>query len=164
MKDIKYFFKRKIWQIKNVFKWLPVIWNQYDFDYKYSIDAFKFQLQKQAQLMESDKSNLLNAKLYASKIRTALRLMDKVYNDEYAIEYQEKIKEKWGEDVLEWIFEDTGKGDNSRYLKYKYESFDNKDEIKKDFDVLFKESQEKQKRAHKLLWSFIEHNIQTWWD
>ena len=29
---------------------------------------------------------------------------------------------------------------------------------------LFKESIDKQKRAHKLLWDFIEHNIQYWWD
>jgi hypothetical protein len=29
---------------------------------------------------------------------------------------------------------------------------------------LIKESREKQKRAHKLLWDFVEHNIQYWWD
>ena len=23
---------------------------------------------------------------------------------------------------------------------------------------------DKQKRAHKLLWDFVEHNIQKWWD
>ena len=47
---MKHFLKRKIWQIKNVFRWLPIIWKQYDFDYHYSLEVFKFQLKKQADL------------------------------------------------------------------------------------------------------------------
>ena len=35
------------------------------------------------------------------------------------------------------------------------------DELRHEMMLL---SQDKQKRAHKLLWDFIEHNIQNWWD
>ena len=35
------------------------------------------------------------------------------------------------------------------------------DEVRHEMMLL---SQDKQKRAHKLLWDFIEHNIQRWWD
>ena len=35
------------------------------------------------------------------------------------------------------------------------------DEVR--YQMLLK-SQDRQKRAHKLLWDFIEHNIQNWWD
>jgi polysaccharide pyruvyl transferase WcaK-like protein len=90
--------------------------------------------------------------------------MDKVHDEEYSCEYQDKIKELYGEDALDWEFVDTGKGDNSTYMKYKYEKWNNADEIKEVERKLFKEAQEKQKRAHKLLWDFIEHNIQSWWD
>ena len=38
------------------------------------------------------------------------------------------------------------------------------DEIKLKKKELFNKSQEKQKRAHILLWKLIEHNIQNWWD
>jgi len=66
--------------------------------------------------------------------------------------------------VLDWIFEDTGNGDGSSYLKYEYENWENKDEVKETFDKLFKQSKQKQIRAEKLVWEFISHNIRGWWD
>lgn len=163
---MKYFFKRKYRQIKNVIKWLPVIWKQYDFDYHYSLEVFKFQLLKQADFMESDKSYGVNSYIDAQKIRMVVRLMEKVYNEDYTREYQDKIKQKYGEDVLDFhLIEDDNQ---SRLLYYKYE-YDKKyqeqsDQIRDDYNKLFKQSQYKQERAHKLLWELIEFYIRRWWD
>ena len=161
---MKYWFKRKYRQIKNVFRWLPIIWKQYDFDYRYSLEVFKFQLQKQAEFLESDRAVTLCAKDKAKRIRTILKLMDKVYEEDYAMEYFDILKEMYGDNVLDWWFEDTKKGDGSSYMRYEYEKWDNAEEISQMKDELFKMSHEKQKRAHKLLWDLIEHNIQGWWD
>jgi hypothetical protein len=49
-------------------------------------------------------------------------------------------------------------------LRWEYEKWDNSEEISEVQKKLFLESNEKQKRAHKLLWKFIEHNIRHWWD
>jgi hypothetical protein len=157
-----YFIKRKIWQIKNVIKWLPIIWKQYDFDYSYSLEVFKFQLQKQAEFLESNKSRTQSASYNSKRIRTILKLMDKVYNQEYSMEYQNILKEKYGDNVMNANF--VSNGDNSNYLEWEWESWDNADEISKIKDDLFKISQEKQDKAHKLLWKLIEHNIQGFWD
>ena len=161
---MKYWFKRKYRQIKTVFRWLPIIWKQYDFDYRYSLEVFKFQLQKQAEFLESDRAVTLCAKDKAKRIRTILKLMDKVYEEDYACEYQKILKEMYGNNVLDWWFEDTGRGNGSSYLRHEYEKWDNAEEISQMKDELFKMSHEKQKRAHKLLWDLIEHNIQGWWD
>ena len=48
--------KRKIQQIKNILKWIPVIWRTFDWDYRYSLDVFKFQLQNQINFLESDRA------------------------------------------------------------------------------------------------------------
>lgn len=159
-----YWIKRKFWQIKNVFRWLPIIWKQYDFDYRYSIEVFKFQLQKQAEFLESDNSFTVCAKDRAKRIRTVIKLMDKVYDGEYGIEYIDKLKDMYGESVLGWWFEDTGKGDGSSYLRHTYETWDNVDEIEKVKDELFQKSQDKQRKAHRILWKLIEKDIETWWD
>lgn len=162
-----YWIKRKYQQIKNVFHWIPVIWKTFDWDYRYSLDVFKFQLQKQVKFLESDRAMSVESKNTASRIKMVLRLMDKVYDEDYGCEYQDKLKEKYGEDILKWEFIDTGKGDGSSYLKYKYEMLEDEDLKKKiddDHNLLFEESKEKQKRAHKLLWKLVEHNIQRWWD
>jgi hypothetical protein len=121
-----YWFKRKIRQIQRVIDFLPMIWNGNDWDYLYSLDLFQKQLERTATYLESDKAVTQNAKIQAQKIRTALRLMDIVYDDTYITEFLD--------------------GDDS----------ENADEFVR---VL-----KKQKRAHKLLWDFIEHNIQKWWD
>jgi hypothetical protein len=106
-----YWIKRKYRQIERTLSFLPLIWNGFDFDYRYATDLFRKQLERIADEMESDRGRLENAKTNAQKIRTAIRLMDKVYDEEYGCE-----------------------------------------------------SKNKQKKAHKLLWNFIEHNIQNWWD
>ena len=164
LNDIKYFFKRKYQQIQRVIHFLPTIWNGFDFDYRYSLDLFKKSLERQAKFLESDRACTLEAKQNAARIRTAIRLMDKVYDGDYEVEWMDTIREKYGNDVFDWQFEDTGRGDGTTYIKSKYEDWDNANEIDLLKIELMLKSKEKQKRAHKLLWDFIEHNIQYWWD
>ena len=163
MKNIKYFFKRKYQQIQRVIDFLPVVWKGYDFDYMYSLELFKKSLERQAKLFESDKLNSDRSKQNASRIRTAIQLMDKVYNEDYGCEYQDKLKKLYGENALDFWLEDTGEGDGSTFLRWEYNKWDNSEEIKEVQKKLFLESRQKQKRAHKLLWNFTEHNIQYWW-
>ena len=159
-----YWFKRKYRQIKRVLDYLPIIWKGYDFDYTYAIDLFKHQLIRTEKFMSSPNTITVNANSRARRIKTAIELLDKVYDEEYGMEYQDQMKKIYGDNVLDWNFEDTGKGDGSSYLNYEYEKWENKDEVKETFDKLFKQSQDKQKRAEKLVWEFISHNIRGWWD
>jgi hypothetical protein len=163
IQSIRYFFKRKYQQIERVIDFLPVIWKGYDFDYIYSLELFKKNLERQAKLFESDDLNSDRSKQNASRIRTAIHLMDKVYNEDYGCEYQDKLKKLYGENVVDFWFEDTGEGDGSTFLRMEYEKWDNSKEIEEIQKKLLSESREKQKRAHKLLWDFIEHNLQFWW-
>jgi aspartyl-tRNA synthetase len=158
---IRSFFKK----IKRIIKWIPTLWNMYDFDYIYAINVFKLQLSSLADLMESDKAFAVDSKLRAGKIRTAIRLMDKVYSEEYSMEYMDEIQKIYGKSSMDFIKKD---GDNDLYtLITTYEKDYSEEEIKKieehRRELMFK-SKQKQKRAHKLLWDFIEHNIQSWWD
>jgi hypothetical protein len=164
LNDIKHFFRRKYQQIQRLIDFLPIIWNGFDFDYIYSIELFKKQLERQAKFMESNKSYSDRAKQDSSRIRTAISLIDKVYNGDYESEWIDVIKEKYGEDILDWEFEKTNEDSELFYHIYKYEKMDNAEEIRKVKYELIDKARKKQKRAHKLLWNFIEHNIQYWWD
>lgn len=164
VQDIKYFFKRKYQQVERVIDFLPIIWKGYDFDYMYSLELFKKQLERQAKLFESDDLNPDRSKQNASRIRTAIRLIDKVYNESYNMEWIDNIEKKYGSEVLDWESIDTGRGDGTTYIERKYKKWENSDEIDRVETELFLKSIAKQKRAHKLLWDFIEHNIQFWWN
>ena len=160
---MRYWFKRKYRQIERTLSFLPLIWKGYDWDYRYAIDLFQHQLKRTERSIRENGIHVGNQNT-ASRIKTAIRLMDKVYDEEYGCEYQDKLKELYVENVSDWLFDYTGKGYDSSYLICEYEKWDNSEEIKKVERKLLLESKNKQKRAHKLLWDFIEHNIQNWWD
>lgn len=158
--SITWFFRK----IKRVWDFIPYIWRGYDFDYRYAIDLFSYQLSRTADMLESDKSYGVDSENRAKRIRTAVIFLEKVYDEEYGMEYQDQLEELYGPTVLDWHFEDTGEGDGSSYLKYNYESWYNAKEIKEKEKELFLASQDKQKRAEELVWKFIAHNIRGWWD
>mgnify|MGYP001824059323 CR=1 FL=1 len=115
----------------------------------------------------------LSAKDKAKRIRTILKLMDKVYEEDYAMEYFDILKEMYGDDVLEVSFVDLNetsfndfsvKDEKLYKMKYKYESWDNAEEISQINDELFVMCHEKQERAHKILWKMIEKDIRSFWD
>jgi hypothetical protein len=118
--------------------------------------------------MESDKAIGVNSKNDAEKIRMVVRLMDKVYDEDYSCEYQQKLKDKYGEDVIDFEFLDIPDRPDYSTMKWKFEVDEKyesqREEIRENHDKWFQESQYKQERAHKLLWKLIEFYIRGWWD
>lgn len=166
MNKFTYFFYRKYKQVKNVIRWIPVIWNNFDFDYRYALEAFKFQLNNIADHMESDKAVTMSAADRAQKIRTITKLMDKVYDEEYATDYIDKIEELYGPREINWEDDDEKEG-YVRYEGYIYEREYTPEQLKaiKEHETkLHKEGRAKQEKAHKLLWKLMEHNIRGFWD
>ena len=165
-----YWFKRKYRQIQRVIDFLPIIWKGFDFDYRYSIEVFRKQLERQAKHLESDLALTVEAKNSASRIRTAIRLMDKVYDDEYGLEYMDTIEKLYGKthyDFIELTEKSKHTGEFLYELKLRNELAVDEQHQKEIDEVrhqMFLMGMDKQKRAHKLLWSYIEHNILKWWD
>ena len=169
-KLIMYWIKRKYQQIKRVIDFLPIIWKGFDFDYIYSIELFKKQLERQATFLESDRALTLEAQNNAKKIRTALRLMDIVYDEKYVEDVFTHLEQTYGESKMDFV--DTGEdskfgGERLYTLKITNQNAINEihqDKINEERGELIKLARDKQKRAHKILWKYIEHNIQNWWD
>jgi hypothetical protein len=161
---IKYFLRRKKTQFRNLKRWFPIIWNKYDFDYGYTIEIFKRSLTDQAEFLESDNAYSLDAKKTAKKIREIIDLMNKVYDEEFALEYHDELKKLYGDNVLDFRFEPVGDGSDSSYLKHEYEMWDNADEVDKVFRELLNKSRHKQEKKHAELWQMVEENIQSLWD
>ena len=70
-------------KLKRLIDFIPVIWKSEDYDYRYALDIFKFQLLRLADYIESQDRYVGN-KNDVARIRTVCRLMDKVYDEEYA--------------------------------------------------------------------------------
>jgi len=148
---IKHFFRR----IKNIIKWIPVIWETYDWDCYYSIEVFKFHLQQVQKRLEEDEFGV-DSKNISIRLAMILKLMDRVYSNYYLFEVLDEFEEKYGK--FEWVrnpIEVDGE------IVYSIE-----DTMPEELDKIHTEyvirAHEKEKRAHKLLWELIEHNIQGW--
>lgn len=168
MKNILYQIKRKYKQVRNIIKWIPVLWNQFDFDYSYALDVFKVKLLEIVDRMESDRATCVGAKDRAKRIRMVVRLMEKVYNDDYGMEYLDQLDKLYGKELMEYVdipFIRDGRQMYSYKQKYQLtETPERIKEIEEMTKLLCKRSHEKQERAHKLLWKLVEHNIRGWWD
>jgi len=163
-----YWFKRKYRQIKRVLDFLPIIWKGYDWDYNYAIELFKHQLKRTANEIESN-GHLHDSKNVVSRIRTGVELIEKVYDEDYAFEYLDIIEQKYGKSKFEFIQikELDQNGEPLYTVRDKYENKYTESEmllIDEERRSLMHDSRAKQKRAHKILWDYIEHNIQYWWD
>ena len=178
-----YWFKRKYRQIKRVLDFLPIIWKGYDWDYKYATDLFAHQLGRMADHFESDKAYATSAKNTAKRIRTTLKLMKLVGDEEYATEYfdyeevehyfepceddkgystmeTDYISERYDEFLAKYplIHKRVLGGEGPWELWKGATTFEDKRTIVMNIAHL------NQERARKTLHKLIERNIQSWWD
>ena len=117
---------------------------------------------------------LVGSEHKAKRIRTIIALMDKVYDDEYALEYYDKSIELYGKYEYKFVpinetayYPITKKVEELSEMIQVWEQNWTKEElvdIEAHISQMMIESDIKQKRAHKLLWELVEHNIQRFWD
>ena len=186
-----YWFKRKYRQVKRVLDYLPMIWNGFDWDYKYAADLFAHQLGRMADHFESDMAYSYYAKDRAKRIRTTLKLMKLVGDEEYAMEYFDYEDVEYN--FVPVVIKETGDCDGCSTIEMDYKS-ETYDEFFKKYPLIHKRvlngegiwgkrhitenttdfelkrnvamnvAYLNQERARKTLHKLIERNIQKWWD
>lgn len=175
--------------VGNLIKWFPVIWKDRDWDDHYIFEVFKFKLEKQAKYTK-EKGFHTNSDLDAKRMMLCVKLMKKVQEDFYTMEYMD-YEEK------DFFFVPTGEGIedgeggyymetrlkkenlNDFFKKYplvykkiitnkKYHIFkmDNEDltsyEVKSR--IALNIGRYNHERARKLLFKILSENIERWWN
>ena len=157
---IKDFLRR----IQRVIDFLPMIWKGYDFDFRYSIELFKHQLERQAKFLESPRSFRQDSLHQASRIRTVIKLMDLVYDEKYHDEMTAMMEKIYGQQKFEFI-ENKATGMYSLDIRWEKAVDDqHNEEIMQIWSEQMKLAADRTKRAHDILWRMVEHNIRYWWD
>ena len=100
----------------------------------------------------------------ASRIRTALNLIDKVNFDRYVEDVYDHMEKLYGPSHFDFKETDSGyvEYDGLKWAKAIDEKHN--DEINQLQLQMLKQAYEQQERAYNLLWRFISHNIRNWWD
>lgn len=165
--------------IKNLVFWLPIIWRDRNWDQSYIFNILKHKLKAQAHYIGSMDRHT-RAKRDAEHMLTCVRLIDKIIDDYYGLEFTdyEKIK-NWFEDVPDspghktWECIQVEEHFDKYFEKYPliYKRVVNKGEglleVKDTSDkqrIASNIAQINQDRANRLLFKIIENNINSWWD
>ena len=164
MYRIKQFFK----QIHNLIRWFPIIWKDMDWDDFYIFEILKFKLKNQAKYIGT-KDRHMSAKRDAEIMMLCVRLIEKVQDEYYGMEYHNYYKSnikfipsishpgsyEMEEELISEHYDDYFK----KYPRI-YKQVTGKDK----HEIAFQISRINEERAHKLLFTILEQNIRRWWD
>ena len=164
----KYLIRNIFTGLKNLWIWFPIIWRDRNFsdDFLIDINIKKLKLMKDffsnANNVNSDEKE---RKHIVSRINTAINLMIIVKEETYGMDYLREIEKIYGKSKL--VLEPYQNDENLYQLRVKFEKDYTPEElekIKQHEKEIFLRCYHKQKRAKKILWDFIGHNIANWAD
>jgi len=167
--------------IRNLIRWLPIIWKDRDWDSHYIFEILKFKLQNQAKYI-GDQDRHTRAKRDAQIMTTCARLIQKVQDEYYSMEYMD-----YEDRIFDFILSPTQPGLSELHTETKSE---NHDDYYKRYPLIYKRvlngegpynisnrdtnstkrviamniGHTNHIRAKKLLFTILERHIEQWWD
>jgi hypothetical protein len=165
MYRIKQFFRR----LRNLYRWLPIVWKDQDWDHYFIYEVLKFKLKNQAEYI-GKRGLHLSAKRDAQIMMTCVRLIEKIQDEYYASEYFEyykshlEFKKLENSELFEISETVTSEALEGYFKKYPLIYRLVPDLAAPKSRIAFQMAKINQERAHKLLFKIIQENIQSWWD
>ena len=176
----RYYHKYFKQGVKNIIYWFPVIWKDRNWDDHYIFDILKHKLKAQAKYI-GDRDWHTRAQLDAKRMRLCVKLIEKVQEEDYAMEYMDYHKDRvWftpcddGTGNSLYNSEVVNENFNDYFKKYPlvYKRVLNGEGIFKFDNVVDVENKKRiamnighinHDRARKLLFKIMEENIEGWW-
>jgi hypothetical protein len=165
MYRIKQFFRR----LRNLYRWLPIVCKDQDWDHYFIYEVLKFKLKNQAEYI-GKRGVHLSAKRDAQIMMTCVRLIEKIQDEYYASEYFEyykshlEFKKLENSELFEITETVTSEALEGYFKKYPLIYRLVPDLAAPKSRIAFQMAKINQERAHKLLFKIIQENIQSWWD
>ena len=179
--DGRYYHKYFISGVKNLIYWFPIIWKDRNWDGHYIFEIIQHKLVAQANYIDKRDFHT-RAQLDAKRMRLCVKLIKKIQEEDYTMEYMDYTKDRV------WFTDCEDRPGSSLYNSE--EVWEKYDEYFKKYPLVYKkvlkgegvftldgrdESQMKRviamniahlnhDRARKLLFKIMEENIEGWWD
>ena len=151
---------RGIWKgIRNIFKWLPIIWYDRDWDYYFLYKVLYFKLsgmEKHLRLY----GNHEDAEKDADVIKVCVDALERLIEDDYCSELLDQHRSKWGN--VEFVDNPESKSCRLIYLKVKTE--EDKELCSDELQHCFDEEVKAILADLGLVFDTMKENIRCWWD
>ena len=107
----------RLWKrIKNIIRWIPVLWNDRDWDYHYTFEILKTKLKFQSKHFRKYGYHE-SSERDAERMELCIKLIDRVQNEYY---FDQLIERKRGEFTDEDIKQATDKHDKAKRILFKF--------------------------------------------
>jgi len=173
--DAKYIHEDFAKGVKNLIRWFPVIWKDRDWDDHFIWILLEKKLTNQSKYTFA-RGRHLNATRDAERMMTCVRLIQKIREEYYHMEYMDYHKSEYHwDDVPErpenkqLRIEELSENFDDYFKKYPrvYKKVVNElDESQRNSKsiIAIRMSWENHHRARKLLFKMMETHIESWWD
>jgi len=179
--DGRYYHKYFKQGVKNLWYWFPVIWKDRNWDSHYIFDMLQHKLTAQANYI-GRRDFHTRAQLDAKRMRLCVKLIKKVQEEDYTMEYMDYHKDRvWFTDCEDrpgsslYNSEEVWEKYDEYFAKYplvykrvlKGEgvfTLNGRDESDMKRIIAMNIAHLNHDRARKLLFKIMEENIESWWD
>ena len=159
MSGIRNLVHSTIYGIKNLIAWFPLIWSDRNWDSSYILKILQFKIKRTANSVERN-SHYVGCKIDVQKMRTCIRLIDKINNYDYELEYQDYCTPGLYTKFLNVPYKNNCKEYFEKYPN-DYRRVLDKENLK-DSSIALYMSTNRHQRAMNLLFDFMKHNLQRW--
>jgi hypothetical protein len=179
--DGRYYHKYFKQGVKNLWYWFPIIWKDRNWDSHYIFDMLRHKLTAQANYI-GRRDFHTRAQLDAKRMRLCVKLIKKVQEEDYTMEYMDYHKDRvWFTDCEDrpgsslYNSEEVWEKYDEYFAKYplvykrvlKGEgvfTLNGRDESDMKRVIAMNIAHLNHDRARKLLFKIMEENIESWWD
>jgi hypothetical protein len=177
----RYYHKDLYRGIVNLIKWFPIIWKDRDWDSNYIFKIFEHKLKLQSKGI-AKRDIHVNAQRDAEIMLTCVRLMEKIREDYYQMEYSDYHQSNyWFEDIEDkpgystWESEIKSENFDDYFKKHPliYKrvlngegifSVDDENDSERKMRIAMNIAHINHDRARTLLFKLMNENIERWWD
>jgi hypothetical protein len=171
---IRYYFTDFIKGIKNLYRWFPIIWKDRDWDSYFIFEILISKLKNTAKYNDSINYHT-NAKRDSQRMMTCVRLIERVQEDYYSMEWVNyetakfEIVDSSGDSLYKIKKIISSENYNNYFAKYKltHKKVLSGEIVKygnhTDERIAMTIADYKHEQARRLLFAMIEKHIEGWW-
>ena len=164
---------------RNLWKWLPIIWKDRDWDDHFIFEALKFKIENTAKYIEKN-NRYIGCERDVQTMMTCVRLIEKIQNQFYDLEHTDYMDQKFSfekiedSDLSKLNIETTSENLSDYFSKHpNIHRRALKSSITRekwhysevsDQTLAMWMSHYNHNRARKILFALMERNIEKWWD
>lgn len=130
--------KRFFGNIIRIFVYIPIIWNDRDWDQHFFLNLMLFKLGRMEKYFRNA-DIIVDSEKCADEIKIAINLLEKIIEDNW-------YKDEW--DIL----------------RQKYPNMQSSDESQNEYKKYFNKCDNEKEKCHDEFFSYLKNNYEKWWD